>query len=55
MKIDIRETAYQLKALVRLCILKPNSWREIAIGLIALTFAPLVILVCIFANSHRQK
>ncbi|MEX2666429.1 hypothetical protein [Candidatus Uabimicrobium amorphum] len=51
MKIDVRETFLQLRAMFRICFLKPNSWREIAIALIAVTFAPLVVLVCILSNT----
>ena len=51
MRIDVRETFLQLRALFRICFLRPNSWREIAIALIAVTFAPLVVFVCIMANT----
>lgn len=51
MWIDIRECFFQLRALVRICYLRPNSWREIAIGIIVLLFLPLVLLVCILANT----
>jgi hypothetical protein len=55
MFIDLKESVLQLKALVRICILRPNSWREILIGMIALAFAPLVVLVCLLSNIHQQK
>ena len=55
MSIDLRETVLQLKALVRLCILRPNSWREIMIGLIAMTFAPLIVFICLLANSEYHE
>ncbi|WP_372368157.1 hypothetical protein [Candidatus Uabimicrobium sp. HlEnr_7] len=51
MRIDVRETALQLRALFRICFLKPNSWREIAIAIIAISFAPLVMFVCIMSNT----
>lgn len=54
MKIDLKEAMLQLKALVRLCILHPNSWREVLIGLIAMVFAPVVIVICILANIHYE-
>ena len=54
MYIDFKETFLQLRALFNLCILKPNSWREILIGIIALVFIPLVILVCLISNIKEK-
>ena len=55
MHIDFKEAIFQLRALIRICVFKPNSWREICIALIALFFAPLVILVCLLGNSRYRK
>ncbi len=54
MYIDFHETMMQIRALVRICYFKPNGWREIVIGMIALVFAPLVILICLLSNSKQK-
>ena len=55
MWIDLRETFFQLRALVRLCFFRPNSWREIAIAAITLTFLPLIILICLLSNVRYDQ
>lgn len=51
MWFDLREFYFQIRALVKICLFRPNSWREIAIAGIALVFLPLVVFVCLLANA----
>lgn len=55
MKVDVKETYFQMRALVRVCFIKTNTWREVAIGAIGITLAPLVVFICILSNSSFRK
>jgi hypothetical protein len=54
MCFDVRECLLQLKALFRLCLLRPNSWREVVLGFLTILLLPLVILVCVAANIKKR-
>ncbi len=55
MRINFREAILQLRAVVKICFLRPNTWREIVLGLMILVLAPLVIFICLMANVESKK